>query len=105
MEDLPSSYRAGVIDGYGAKLMTSGYSLTVTRKILTNGIKGYLAKVGRRKISGGRIHRTSEESSGERRRKKLLGSSNWFRGRGNKIDGEHGATTVKGGGDLVIMWN
>ena len=79
-EELPSSYRAKVIDEYGMKLRTSGYSMEVTRRILSNGMKGYVAKVTRRKKSGSRIHRTAMESSSDRLKKKMIGRNNWFRG-------------------------
>ena len=109
MEDLPKSYRAEVVDGYGMKLLTSGYSLEVTRKILWNGIKGYQAKVKRRKSQGmGRIHRTAEESSKDRVRRKLLGKSTWYKGKkkddreqletgGNGGQGKHQGAKPKGG--------
>ena len=48
-EDIPSSYRAEVVDRYRTILLTSGHNLDQTRKILSNGMKGYVAKVGRRK--------------------------------------------------------
>ena len=87
-EDLPASYRAGVVDGYGVKLMTSGFSKDQTRKILMNGMKGYNAKRIKRKArTGGRIHLTAKESSQERNYKKLLGKSSWYKGR-RKEDNE-----------------
>ena len=81
MDQLPSSYRAEVIDRYGTKLRTSGYSLDQTRKILCNGMKGYTAKVNRRKNMGVRLYRTAGESAGTRFKKKLLSKSNWYKGR------------------------
>ena len=65
-EELPPKYRASIIDEYGVKLRTSGYAMEVTGKILHNGMKGYVAKVTRRRANnGGRIHRTAAESSKE----------------------------------------
>ena len=61
-EELPGQYRAEVVDSYGVKLLTSGYPLEQTRRILLSGIKGYIGKVGRRKMEGGKIHRTAQES-------------------------------------------
>ena len=79
-EELPVEYRAGVVDRYGCKLLTSGYSYAQTVKILANGAKGYLAKVRRAKAQGrSRLHRTSEESNQGRNRKKLLGKTAWYR--------------------------
>ena len=50
-------------------------------------MKGYVRKVKRRKAEGTRLHRTAEESAGNRNRKKLLGKSTWYRGR-NKDGGD-----------------
>ena len=80
-EQLPSKYRAEVVDAYGMKLLTSGYTLVQVRRILANGIKGYVRKCKRRKEEGLRLHRTAEESAGNRSRKRLLGKSSWFKGR------------------------
>ena len=88
-EGLHSSYRAKVIDDYGRKLRTSGYELEQTRRILLNGMKGYQSKAVRRKKEGGRIHRTAQESSSGRWRKKLIGKNSWFKG--SKKDDEGGA--------------
>ena len=38
-------------------------------------MKGYVRKVKRRKAEGTRLHRTAEESAGNRNRKKLLRKS------------------------------
>ena len=40
-----------------------------------------MAKVGRRKAHGRRIHRTSAESAGDRMKKRLLGKDTWYRKR------------------------
>ena len=87
-EELPASYRGEVIDHYGVKLRTSGYSLEVTRRILSNGMKGYLAKVRRRRKMGSRLHRTAMESAKDRMRKKLVGKSTWYRGRRKQESGD-----------------
>ena len=80
-EDLPHKFRAEVVNCYGVKLLTSGYSYEQVRRILVNGAKGYLAKLARRTANGGRLHRTAQESSGMRMKKKLLNKSNWYRDR------------------------
>ena len=53
-----------------------------------NGAKGYLAKVVRRTKDGGKLHRTAEESSAGRWRKKLLDKSNWFKDKKRKTEDE-----------------
>ena len=40
--------------GYGKKLRASGYCVEQARKILMNGMKGFLAKSKRRKMNGRR---------------------------------------------------
>ena len=41
--ELPAKYREELIERYGSKLMTSGYGMEQTRKILLNGVKGYIS--------------------------------------------------------------
>ena len=91
-EDLPGCYRAEVIDGYGMKLLTSGYNLDQVRRILNNGMKGYVAKVARRMEKYGRVHLTAEESAVTRHKKRLLGSSSWYKG-SRKPQSENTSTT------------
>ena len=80
--ELPSSVREEVVDKYGMKILTSGYSKEQTKLILMNGMKGYMTKVKLRRKSGSRrVHRTAVESSQGRIRKKLLTKSTWYRGR------------------------
>ena len=102
-EGLPDKYRAEVIDNYGVKLLTSGYGYDQTRRIIMGGAKGYLAKVRRRTQNGGKLHRTAEESSSWRWRKKLLGKSSWFKDKRTKEEdapkytrGEQGGRGTKG---------
>ena len=75
-EQLPGTYRAGVVDGYAIKLMTSGYSREQVQRILVNGIKGFQRRK-KSNIGGGRLHRTVQESSLGRIKKKLLSKSSW----------------------------
>ena len=44
MEDMGEEERRSVINGYGEKLLNSGYNLEQTRSILVNGMKGYEGK-------------------------------------------------------------
>ena len=51
------------MDNYGVKLLTSGYSTEQSRRILLNGMKGYISKRKRRRLNGRkRIHNTAEKS-------------------------------------------
>ena len=96
--ELRNSYREGVVDGYGVKIFTSGYSLEQARRILLTGMKGYITKKRVRLSNGGRrIHRTSGESSHVRRKKKMLGKTSWYKGRGEKDKCGATKTATKGG--------
>ena len=57
-------------------------------------MKGYVAKVGRRKEKWVRVHLTAEESAGSRQKKRLLGSSSWYKG--NQKMQSKNTTTTKG---------
>ena len=63
-----------MVDGYGVKLLTSGYNLDHTRRILIN-MKYFVAKVARRKQRWGRIHLTAEKGAQVRHRKRLQNES------------------------------
>ena len=84
MDELPGYRRAEVVDGYGIKLLTSGYSREQVMKIVANGVKGYLRKRKRRTVTGRgrRIHLTAQESQASRIRKRMLGKSSWYKKRG-----------------------
>ena len=77
--------RNRVVDGYGKKLLNSGYSMEQTRNILVNGIKGYEGRKRRCMVQGRRLKRTAKESQEERSRKKLLERSSWYKN-GSKKD-------------------
>ena len=79
-QELGREQYSTIIDGYAQKLINSGYGTTQTKKILVNGIRGYHGKVLKCRELGKRLHRTAEESSSSRIKKKLLSKANWFRG-------------------------
>ena len=57
------------------------------RGIVVSGLKGYEKKLEDSKRPGGRkLHQGAGDSEGERRKKKLMGKSNWFRN--SKMKGE-----------------
>ena len=70
------------MDKYAVKLLTSGFSLEQTRRVLLSGIRGYEAKVKRREDKMAPLYRTAEESGVTRTKKKLLCKSTWFKGGG-----------------------
>ena len=71
--DLPSEVRSKIVDDYGIKLLTSGYNLEQARRVLLNGVKGYVAKRKRRRGNGRiRIHNTAQESRNGRIKKNFV---------------------------------
>ena len=72
-DDLPSEVRSKIVDDYGIKLLTSGYNLEQARRVLLNGVKGYVAKRKRRRGNGRiRIHNTAQESRNGRIKKNFV---------------------------------
>ena len=89
--------RTLVIDNYAVKILTSGYSVEQTRRIILSGLRGYEAKVRRRTDEGVPLYRTSKDSGTSRAKKKILGKSTWFKGgtkKGPKVQ-KRGNTGVK----------
>ena len=73
-----------VVDKYSQKLLTSGYNMTQTRKIILAGIRGWESKRDRARREQRRVHRTSRESMKNRIMKKATGKNNWFRRKKDK---------------------
>ena len=76
---VTNEVRRGILDNFGVKLLTSGYSIEQARRITLAGIRGFERKIERRKKEGKPLYRTAKESGESRRRKKLVGKSSWFR--------------------------
>ena len=87
--------RLDAVDGYAVKLLTSGFNIEQTRRIILSGLRGYERKVQRRKFEMTPLYRTSEDSVKSRARKKLLGKSTWFKGNssGGKKNTNFGGNT------------
>ena len=90
-----------VVDQFGKKILTSGYSLSQTRKILLNGIRGWERKVTRSRKEGKRMFRKAEESLKGRILKKTVGKTSWYRKRKkrNQKDQEHEKTSIRKEGE------
>ena len=74
-----------VIDQFGKKVLTSGYSIHQTKKIVLAGIRGWDRKVKRMKQDNdGKIFRTNRESVKMRTRKKILGKTHWYKSKKDK---------------------
>ena len=86
-ERIPMEVRRWIVDEYGQKLLNSGYSLEVTRRIIVAGLKGYERKLmNSRKPGGKKLLRTAKESYEGRVRKKLMAKTNWFKKRPREED-------------------
>ena len=70
-----------VIDQFGKKLLTSGYTLSQSRKIALSGIRGWERKLKRAEGKIRSLFRTSEESMKGRIRKKAVGKTTWYKKR------------------------
>ena len=74
-----------VVDQFAKKILTSGYSINQTRKILMDGLRGWDRKVKRMKQdNNGRLFRTNRESLKMRIKKKTLGKTNWYKTKNKK---------------------
>ena len=62
-----------VVDQFGKKILTSGYTLRQTRKIVLNGIRGWERKKERALKENRKLFRTSKESLLGRIKKKTQG--------------------------------
>ena len=81
-EKVPDGVRRQIIDEYAQKLLNSGYSLEVTRRIVVAGLKGYERKLfNSRKPGGKKILRTAKESYKGRVKKKMMANTSWFKKR------------------------
>ena len=78
-EDMGAKTKGAVIDQYAVKLLHSGYSREQTRKILKNGIKGYLGRMRSRELRGLKLRSTAWESRRTRYMGKLLDRTGWYR--------------------------
>ena len=67
---------AKVVDNFCKKLLTSGYTITQSRRIAINGIRGWEKK---KKNCKKRLFRTARESLSGRVWKKTVGKTSWFR--------------------------
>ena len=77
-----------VIDQFGKKLLTSGYTLSQSRKITLSGIRGWERKLKRAEGKIRSLFRTSEESMKGRIRKKAVGKTTWYNKRKKNNDKE-----------------
>ena len=75
-----------IIDQFGRKVLTSGYSLHQTRKIMIDGIRGWNRKKARMLKDSGKLFRTNRESLNLRVKKKTIGKTTWFKSKKKKKD-------------------
>ena len=75
-------------------MVNIGHTVKSIRVVLVGGIRGYKRKLTRSLERGEPIHRSSQQSAGARRTKKLLAKTNWFR----EADKEEDDSQVPGAG-------
>ena len=97
-EDLGATYKGAVIDQYAEKLLHSGYTREQTRKILKNGIKGYLGRMRNRESRGLKLRSTAWESRRSRYMGKLLDRTGWYKKKRSSNDDKEELRTKKGAG-------
>ena len=83
-ETVSHRMRIEALDIFCQKMLNSGHKVATIRSILVSGIKGYDRKVARCQASGIPLHRSAAQSSGQRRTKKLLVKTQWFRQEGKE---------------------
>ena len=83
-ETMGAEELGAVVDGYGQKLINSGYSHDQVRRILVNGIKGFEGRKVRCSKEGRNLYRTAKESMGARFKKKMLSKYSWYKGARSK---------------------
>ena len=81
-----NSTRVKVVDQFARKILTSGYSLQQTRRIILGGIRGWRRRLERAKEESRSLYRKASSCQESRLRKKTLGKSTWFRKRKKKGD-------------------
>ena len=74
MEGLPREEWDRVVDGYGQKLLTSGFPREKVVEMQVSGIRCYERKVRRCRRNGWKLYRTAKGSMKARQMKKLIGS-------------------------------
>ena len=84
-EELLGDEAKTLIDSYAEKLLTSGYKRDQVVRIVVSGIRCYRARVMRCEREGRKLYRTAAQSSTTRRRKKLLGKLEWYKGRRQQV--------------------
>ena len=78
-EELGPAQKEAEVDRYAKKLLASGYSREQSKKILVNGIKSYEARRKHRMKEGRSLRSTAKKSRDARYKRKLTGSSSWFK--------------------------
>ena len=83
-EDVEDSVRIDIVDTFSSQLKASGYSHEQNVKIVKAGLTGYENLLKKCKLGKAKMHRLASEGFESRRRKKLLGKSNWFKKKNQK---------------------
>ena len=68
-----------ILDLFAKKMITSGHTMAVARKITISGIKGHTSKINHCQKTGTHFNRSASDSTASRRHKKMSSKSSWFK--------------------------
>ena len=103
-ELLDIKVRVGVVDEYCQKLCNSGYGKEQTIRVVTGGLTCYEKRVAiskdKESLKYRPLHESAAGTAGKRMKKKLLGKSNWFKGKKRPLEekDDRGQVEKSGGG-------
>ena len=83
-EGLQKEEATGVINGYGMKLIWSGYSLDDRKRIIESGLSDWKNRVKCLKNRGGNPYLQAHQTLEERMEKRLVEKSTWYKGWGQR---------------------
>ena len=76
---LPQQVKNSILEEFDQKLKVSGYSRVQRRQITVNGLLYVARKLQESCQEGKHLHRSAEETSDTREKRKLLAKVNWDR--------------------------
>ena len=77
--EIPWSEKAEILSEFAHKMMLSGYSQRFRLEIVKSAVAGYKKQVARSDAGVRPLHRSREWQQSERRKKKLLTKTSWYR--------------------------
>ena len=107
-EDLEDDKRVDHLNNLSVKLKTSGYNTEFTRKVMVAGIKTYEKKLKNSKLDVSNknyapLHLTRGFNSSQRREKKMMAKSNWYKHKTDNIKDTERMETEKKTASTVMF--